>query len=217
MTESMIEVLKLPLILKLAADGEFQELENQAEYAAAMDKLFDSTMKLLPANASAEQKALAKTVADVVRSVPMESRVAKFIESVQPVLEFGGTSLTPGETFKTEQEVEGIGGAPLTRNLTIRLDRVDGGTAHYTMVNTAAPEQYTSMIRKFYASLMAADPALAAEGGEVSRAGSEQRATYRVSTSDGLLQSYRSVETTEIVATKATTRKIVTRTVERVD
>ena len=217
MTDSMIEVLKLPLILKLAADGEFQELENQAEYAAAVDRLFETTMKLVPANAPAEQKAMAKTVAEMVRSVPMESRVAKFVESVQPILEFGGTALTPGETLRTEMEVEGMGGAPLIRNVTIRLERVDAGAAHYTMVNTVPPEQYTGMIRKFFASLAASAPAVAAEAGEVSRASSEQRGTYRVSTADGLLQSYRSVETTEIVTAKETTRKIVTRAIDRAD
>lgn len=216
--DRIFELVRLPLILKLGADGEFMGLQNEKEYAAAIDKMLTSLASVVPDDAPAERKAAAQALIRAVRSMPMESWIAKFMESVQPVVEFAGTEFALGEPVQMESEVTGPNGVIIPRTVAVTLKRTDGDTAHILAVDTASPEAFSRMMRELMVQLVQAGGEEAKkELGRFKQASQERRSTYRVSTRDGMLQSYELVDTTEVVTADGTNHRVRKASIERMD
>jgi hypothetical protein len=169
-----------------------------------------------PADASAEHKALTATIVASMRSMPMESWMAKLMEAVQPVIEFAGTEFPVGETLEVESEVTALNGAVLPRNMTVELQRVAGGRAHFETIDTADPAALTAMMSRLFEQMAAAGGVEdRKELGEIKGASQVRRSAYRLSLEDGLLESYRLVDTTEFTTSAGTERKSSVTTIER--
>jgi hypothetical protein len=218
MREKLSTLMKLPLVVDVSGDAEIQGIENGDEYVGAFSGWIDTLAAELEKNPDAGQKALAKPIVDMLRSVPREAWTERLLENVQPVLEFAGTELAQGEPFSTEIEAEGPGGQPLTQRISFTLEGVTGASAEITLRSDTDPEQLAAAFRPMMAQIKAAIP----DSGEADPFGDfvgitqQVRGSYRVATADGLLDSLRSEEIMEMTGSRGKQTRVTTKTIERI-
>jgi hypothetical protein len=218
MRERLSTLMKLPLVVAVSGDAEIQGIENDVEYVGAFSGWIDTLAAEMEKSPDAAQRAMAKPVVDMLRSVPKEVWTERLLENVQPVLEFAGTELAEGEPFSTEIESEGPAGRPLTQRISFTLEGVIGASAEITLRSDTDPEQLTAAFRPMMSQMKAAVP----DAGEADSFGDfvgmtqQVRGSYRVATADGLLDSFRSEEIMEMTGSRGKQKRVTAKTIERI-
>jgi hypothetical protein len=199
-TRKQLEALvRAPMVLAVSAGAELGGMENEAQYLAnwrrTIDALGEGLRKGDPHSAAA-----AGAFASMMRQIPPETTIAKALENVQPVLEFAGTEMAPGEELSTRVDAPGLRGDTIAADLTIRRSSGTRESAAFSVTVRSDPEQLAASLRPVLGEMVGqmGAPAEAAQMLDAAAVSRERRARYLVSRADGLLDSYRATEIIEI-------------------
>lgn len=214
--ERLAAFSKMPLVILLSRDAEVAGIANEAAYLGAFRGWIDALAAEMEKISDPQQREMAKPAVEMLRSLPAEAWVARLLENVQPVLEFAATELAKGEALTGDVEMDGPGGETVTQHLSYTLEKVAAGTAEISLRSEADPEQLTATFKPLFAQIRAAAPDQGADPfGELVSVTRQTRGTYRVSTTDGLLDSFRSEETLELKGSGGSEKTVETKTIER--
>ena len=213
------DLMMRPYAFRVSEDGELGEMIDQDSYWNAM---FDALAKTKYTASDGKpldpkHKPILDKFVSSMRGMPAEARTALMAEGSQPVLTFAGTAIAIGSMVKSKVEVPSPFGGRIARDVTIKLDRVDGKYAFFKMTDTIPRAELEVLVNAMFSKLdkeMAAK--LAPKIAEMKQFSSDITSEYAVSLSDGLLEDYKSVETIVAVSEGKTNRRVTTKTLTRV-
>lgn len=194
MAESFETLVRMPIVLNVSAEAEVTGVANEAEFSAGIRKMMASITSGISRVANPEHRAWATNFVASLNAMPMDSWHSKFLETVNPVVEFAALDMEVGKAVEFSSEVVGPGGTPLTRNVTIRLDKAERGTASISMTDTADRAAMLNILSR----MMAGAP-VPKDSPKLTRASQQTRATYEVAIRDGKLRRYEAEKKTEMV------------------
>lgn len=217
--EAMGDLMLRPYAFRVSEHGELGEMIDQDVYWNAM---FDALAKTKytardgkPVDPKHRQ--VLDNYINSMRGMSAEARAALMAEGSQPVLTFAGTAIAIGSTVQNRVEVPSPFGGRIARDVTIKLDRVDGNVAYFKMTDTIPRSELEAAVKAMFSKLdkeMAAK--LAPKIAEMAQFSSDTTSEYAVSLGDGLLDDYKSVETVVAVSEGKTNRRVTTKTLRRV-
>jgi len=213
------ELMMRPYAFQVSEDGELGEMIDQDVYWNAM---FDALAKTNYTTRDGKSldpkhKPMLDKYVNSMRGMPAEARTALMAEGSQPLLTFAGTAIAIGSTVQNKVEVPSPFGGRIARDVSIKLDRVDGKVAHFKMTDTIPRAELEAAVKAMFSKLdkdMAAK--LAPKIAEMAQFSSDTTSEYAVSLSDGLLENYKSIETIVAVSEGKPTRRVTTKTLTRV-
>lgn len=221
LAKKLDELTKLPFVLRLNDDAKIVELERGDEYwdkiiAALTDVL--ATMELKRPG----QDKMIEAIIGLYKSMPAETRLAKLTEPIQPLVEFAWTEPTIGEPILTTTETNSPLGL-VKQNVAITLTKVSDGFAHVTIRSSISAAELKKLTSAMFDRLN--NGALSAE--EISKVksqlaalenfGAETVSDYKISTEDGMLESFLSTQTISVTVDEKRDQRVKTLSVTRVD
>jgi hypothetical protein len=213
------DLMMRPYTFRVSEDGELGEMVDQDVY---WNDMFDALAKATFTTSEGKpfdpkQKQMLDNYMNSMRGMSAEARTALMAEGSQPVLAFAGTAIAIGSTIKNKVEVPSPFGGRIARDVTIKLDRVDGKLAYFTMTDTIPRAELEAAVKAMFSKLdkdMAAK--LAPKMAEMAQFSSDVTSEYEVCLGDGLLEDYKSVETIVAVSEGKTNRRVTTKTLSRI-
>ena len=222
--KKLAELSRLPYVLTLSEDAEIVAVENEQLYwktisdaieaAAAETKPGDKPMD------AETRKALAAFV-KMFKEMPAENRLGLLTKGVQPLVEFGNTELTKGETISAELEGSSPFGGTIKREVHFTLQQVKDGIASISVVSSIPGKELEKVVRglmdRFPPAASAADRSKReSELSRMAKIVHETSASYQVSLEDGLPLSYLSTETVQFEGDKGVERRVTTQSLTRI-
>lgn len=205
------DLADLPFVLTLSADGAIAGVEKSDFYWNTIISAFQDYAK----TASAEEAAGLVAAAKLIGEMPEDVRLGMLTESVQPLLEFGETEWVPEEAIGVDLETASPWGGTFRSKAVVTLGKVVDDVASLSITTTVPREELNSLIKAFSKKLIDL-PAEKRSEMNAAIAGlkdfrHETRASYAVSTADGMLHRYQSTETIDVSEAEKSSRKLTTR------
>lgn len=216
------ELTKQQFVLRLNDEARIAELENADEYWRKITQALREVLSAGKVDATG-----AKVIESVVRlfeNMPAEVRLAQLTESVQPLVEFAYTETTLGKPIKASLDTQSPFGGTIKQDVVVSLTKVADGTAHLTIRSNVPRSELEKLSQAFIARLGSgiikegdaakAKAAIAA----MKDFKSETVADYKISIADGMLETFKSTQTTTFSGEgKGTTTRVKTVSLTRVD
>jgi hypothetical protein len=214
-----------PYVIILAEDGEIKGIENEETYWSAMfdaaDAIFaEEAPGGTPIRPEVRQAMLA--VMKAFREMPRDARLGLMTKGVRPLVEFGNIAMTSSEPLTVQLDIVSPFGGTFTRDVRITLDQIEDDVATFTIVATIPEAELKAIVKSVFGKFGDALPAgtaeeAAAEVNKLEGFAHEERETYEVSLTDGMLIRHRATKQTEAVEAGQRHLDVEATLVERVE
>ncbi|HEX8215922.1 MAG TPA: hypothetical protein VF577_00535 [Allosphingosinicella sp.] len=144
--------LQRPLTLRLGGDGTLVAIEDEQAYWAGVEALLERMVAQDGPETPGGREAMRRIIADM-RGLPDEARIEKLAENFMPVIAMTGTELTIGAPLRWTGQTATIFG-PMTSDVTVSLDRVEGGIAYVSATTTVPREEMERAMRAMFARIV---------------------------------------------------------------
>lgn len=183
----IIRIMETPIIFRVDANGEIVGVEDEAKYWDVVERVFSSLVRENP-GAGPDQRDLMSTMYKQMRALPQEQRIDLLAKDVQPLLEFVGITVEPGETAVLQDEfsipLAALAEHKIPRVIEITVSNVSEKSIDLRVLGKPDP----NALAKAVEALAALGPKLAPE---ISSIDLVQDATYVVSRTTGLTLRYK--------------------------
>lgn len=220
-SKQLEELTKLPFVLRLNDNAEIVELERGDEYWAKIIQALRDVLTRLDSKRPGHGKMI-EAIVGLYEKMPAEARLAKLTEPIQPLVEFAGIETSLGKPIIAAIETSSPLG-PVKREVAITLTRISDGFAHLT-IRSSIP---TAELKKLTASMFDRLNNGALKPEEIAKVKAqlalakdfkaETVADYKISTEDGMLESFHSTQTVTMAEGEKQERRIKTLSVKRLD
>ena len=223
MMKRLEEMIRMPFVLRLNAEAEIVELERGDEYwAKIMAALREALANRGGRPAVQEGRAIA-AILDMFQKMPAEARLAKLTESVQPLVEFAYTKTSVRSPIRAQVDTASPFGGTLKQDVVISLTKVEKGFAHLTVRMNVPREELlkltAAMVSRLQNGVLDKDQVAKLNAGmaALKEVQSETIADYRISTEDGMLESFRSTQTISVTEGDKKEQRVRTMSLTRVE
>lgn len=213
------QLISRPFILQLGADGTINSMKDQDHYWSAIVSVLKEALSKRPPQGADEAafRTAANGVIQFYETMPAETRLTLLTESVQPLVEFGGTETTVGEPLIASLDTASPFGGTLKQDVNVRLERVEGDKAHLVVGSSIPRAELQKLAEKMLCKLLTGKQEAEIKAGlaALQKYRHDTVATFVVSTRDGMLESYSSSETIEVQDNGKVERRITTKTLSQ--
>lgn len=217
----LAELTKLPFVLRLSEDAEIVELERSDEYWNKIIAALTGALKTMEPKRPGHDK-MVEAVIGLYRDMTPETRLAKLTEPIQPLVEFGWTEPSLAEPIQTELETSSPLGT-IKQKVSITLTKIEDGLAHLTIRSSVPTDELkkltTAMFERLNNGALTPDQVstMKAQMAAARDFSVESVASYKVSTEDGMLESFQATQTITMTEKDQPERRVKTLSMKRVE
>jgi hypothetical protein len=215
------ELTKLPFVLRLNEDAEIVEVERGDEYWAKMIKALREVLNGLEPKRPGQDK-MVESLIGLYESMPAESRLAKLTETIRPLVEFAWSETTIGKSIVGATKTTSPLG-PVKQEFAIPLTKVSDGFAYLTFRSGIPPAELKKLTEAMFDKMNngAFKPEeitkIRAQLAAAKDFNAETVAEYKISTEDGLLETFHSTQTVTMTDGDKRERRIKILSMRRMD